>query len=150
MRTRKGLSQKEDRATTDHFAWGGDFLGFTQMHYSRTMTVKLYQLASAPVLSAGYGANNVTTLAPSGSYGTEWAVAMNAQLLDNLSWVFDGFYKNILVRICIPWGQVEKVGNVDMTHENFTSLELQIKAYPDPLKNHGYMYVNGGLATFAS
>ncbi len=142
-----GLKQREARATTDHFAWGGDFLGFTQQSYSRTMTVKLYQFASEPVLAAAYGANNVTTTAPTGSYGTEWAVAMNALLLDDMSWVFDGFYKEVLVRVVLPWARVEKVGDVDFTHKTLTSVELTLRAFPDPLKNHGYLYVNSGLNT---
>lgn len=145
-----GLKQKEDRATTDHFAWGGDFLGFTQDRYSRTMNVKLYQFANADVLATAYGKNNVTTTPPSSTYGTEWAVAMNSLLLDDLSWVFDGFYKSILVRIVIPWGRIEKIGDVDMTHKNFTSIDCQIKAFPDSLKNHGYLYVNNGVTTLSS
>jgi hypothetical protein len=142
-----GIKQKENRATTDVFAWGGDLVGTLQDKYDRTLTFKLMQFDNAEVLAVGYGIDNVTMTAASTSEGVEIAVAMNANLLDTRSWVFDGIYNQQLARIVIPIGRVITLGELDTTQKAFMTLECNLKAYPDSLNNHGYMYFNNGMTT---
>lgn len=142
-----GLKQKEDRTNTDVFAWGGDLIGTLQDKYSRTMTFKLMQFNNAAVQSASHGIGNVSVTAATTTNGNEIAVKLNATLLDTRAWVFDGIYGVQLCRIVIPIGRVVSVGDVDMTHKAFSTVECTLKAYPDANKNHGYMYLNDGQIT---
>jgi len=141
-----GLKQKENRTNTDQFAWGGDLVGTLQEKYSRDQTFTLLQFINSDVLSTAYGINNTTVIPATGVEGTEIAVKMNANLLDTLQWVFDGFYLNRLVRIVLPIARVTQIGDVDLTHKAYTKVQCTLKAYPDANKNHGYLYVNQGLA----
>jgi hypothetical protein len=142
-----GLKQRETRSTTDVFVWGGDLAGTLQTQYDRTMTFRLMQFRNTEVLSAAYGISNVSVVAATSTHGKEIAVKLNPKLLDTRSWVFDGFYQKNLVRIVIPIGRVVTIGEVDMTHKTYMTIECTLKAYPDSNKNHGYLYVNDGVTT---
>jgi hypothetical protein len=142
-----GLKQKENRRTTDVFAWGGSLVGTLQESYDRTMTYKLLQFNNSGVQAAGHGIANVTTIAATTTNGNEIAVLLNAKLLDTRAWVFDGLYNLQLARVVIPIGRVVSIGDVDMTHKMYSTLECTLKAYPDGASNHGYMYLNDGNVT---
>lgn len=142
-----GLKQKENRKTTDVFAWGGSLVGTLQTSYDRTMTFKLLQFNNSQVQAAGHGINNVTLTAATTSQGNEISVKLNATLLDTRAWVFDGLYNLQLCRVVIPIGRVVTIGDVDMTHKMYSVLECTLKAYPDSSANHGYMYLNDGAVT---
>ena len=144
-----GLRQREERTGTDVFVWGGDLVGTLQERYSRTMTFTLMQFMNTDVLATAYGINNVSVIPASATEGKEIAVKLNPTLLDTVSWVFDGFYQENLVRIVLPIGRVTAVGDVDLTHRTYTQIECTLKAYPDSTKNHGYMYLNDGIPTGA-
>ena len=142
-----GLRQRETRTTTDVFVWGGDLAGTLQTQYDRTMTFRLMQFRNVEVLKASYGISNVSVVPATSTNGKEIAVKLNPNLLDTRSWVFDGFYGENLVRIVIPIGRVTAVGEVNMTHKSYMTIECTLKAYPDSNKNHGYLYVNDGQKT---
>jgi hypothetical protein len=142
-----GLKQRETRSTTDVFVWGGDLAGTLQTQYDRTMTFRLMQFRNTEVLAAAYGISNVSVVPATSTNGKEIAVKLNPNLLDTRSWVFDGFYAENLVRVVIPIGRVVTVGEVDMTHKAYMTIECTLKAYPDSNKNHGYLYVNDGQPT---
>lgn len=142
-----GLKQKETRSTTDVFAWGGDLVGTLQDKYDRTMTFRLMQFRNVEVLKASFGLSNVSVVAANSTNGKEIAVKFNPKLLDTRSWIFDGFYADNLVRIVIPIGRIVMVGEIDMTHKAYMTIECTLKAYPDSNKNHGYMYINDGQPT---
>jgi hypothetical protein len=143
----KGIRDKEERRTTDTFAWGGGLVGTIQDSYTRTMTVTFLQFLDPSVLEVTYGANNVVVTPNTGSTGTEVAVACNDLLLDTLSWVFQGFYGNSLVAKVIPIARIVTVGEVNFTHKAFTTVEVTIKAFPDKLNNHAYLYTDDGVTT---
>lgn len=142
-----GLKQKEDRATTDQFAWGGDIIGTLQDKYSRTMTFKLMQFNNPNTMSVGYGIGNVSVTAATSTEGQEIAVQMNAKLLDTRTWCFDGIYNAQLARVVIPIGRVVTIGDVDITNKAYSTIECTLKAYPDSQRNHGYLYLNNGQPT---
>jgi hypothetical protein len=140
-----GLKQRETRSTTDVFVWGGDLAGTLQTQYDRTLTFRLMQFRNTAVLSAAYGISNVSVIPATSTHGKEIAVKLNPKLLDTRSWVFDGFYAESLVRIVIPIGRVVTIGEVDMTHKAYMTIECTLKAFPDSNKNHGYLYINDGV-----
>lgn len=142
-----GLKQRETRSTTDVFVWGGDLAGTLQTQYDRTMTFRLMQFRNVEVLKATYGISNVSVVPATATNGKEIAVKLNANILDTRSWVFDGMYGDNLVRIVIPIGRVVTIGEIDMTHKAYMTVECTLKAYPDSNKNHGYLYVNDGQPT---
>jgi hypothetical protein len=140
-----GLKQRETRSTTDVFVWGGDLAGTLQTQYDRTLTFRLMQFRNTAVLSAAYGISNVSVIPATSTHGKEIAVKLNPKILDTRSWVFDGFYAESLVRIVIPIGRVVTIGEVDMTHKAYMTIECTLKAFPDSNKNHGYLYINDGV-----
>jgi hypothetical protein len=140
-----GLKQRETRSNTDVFVWGGDLAGTLQTQYDRTMTFRLMQFRNVEVLKAAYGISNVSVVPATATQGKEIAVKFNPKLMDTRSWVFDGFYAQNLVRIVIPIGRITTVGEVDMTHKTYMTIECTLKAYPDSNKNHGYLYINDGV-----
>ena len=142
-----GLKQREERTGTDVFVWGGDLVGTLQEKYSRTMTFTLMQFMNTDVLATAYGINNVSVIPADDENGKEIAVKLNPQLLDTVSWIFDGFYQDTLARIVLPIGRVTQIGDVDLTHKTYTTIECTLKAYPDSAKNHGYLYLNDGITT---
>lgn len=142
-----GLKQKETRSNTDVFVWGGDLGGTLQTQYSRDMMFRLMQFRNVEVLKATYGISNVSVVAASTTQGKEIAVKFNPLLLDTRSWVFDGMYGLNLVRIVIPIGAIRQIGEVDMTHKSYMTIDCTLKAYPDSNRNHGYMYINDGQHT---
>lgn len=149
-----GLKQKEDRTNTDVFGWGGGLIGTVQEKYSRTMSFKLYQMLNPNVLATAFGHNNVTVTAPTNLNGTEMAVAMNPQLLDTLSWVFDGYYYTAagyeaLIRVVLPTARVTQIGDVDVTSKTFTSIDCTMKSFADGAGNYAYLYVNDGVTSGA-
>jgi hypothetical protein len=150
-----GLKQKEDRSNTDVFVWGGDIISTLQEKYSRTMSFKLYQFLDSNVLAAAYRNSNLTVTPATNVNGTEVAVQMNSQILDTLSWVFDGYYFTAagfeaLIRVVIPIGRITQLGDVDLTNKALTSVDATLKAFPDSSGNHGYLYVNDGVTTGGS
>lgn len=143
-----GVKQKEDRSTTDVFVWGGDLVGTLQEHYARTVSMKLLQVVNETVLGTGYGTFNVKKTAANSQHGTELAVKMNPRLLDTVSWVIDGFYKDALARIVLPIARIVTIGDVQMTHKEYMGIDVDsLKCYPDEFGNHGYMYFNDGQTT---
>lgn len=142
-----GLKQKEERTSTDVFVWGGDLAGTLQEKYSRTMSFTLMQFMNTEVLATAFGINNVSVIPADDTNGKEIAIKLNPTLLDTVSWVFDGFYQENLVRVVIPIGRVVTIGDVDLTHKAYTTVDCTLKAYPDATRNHGYMYLNDGVTT---
>lgn len=140
-----GLKQKEERTSTDVFVWGGDLAGTLQEKYSRTMSFTLMQFMNTEVLATAFGINNVSVIPADDENGKEIAIKLNPTLLDTVSWVFDGFYQENLVRVVIPIGRVVTIGDVDLTHKAYTTVDCTLKAYPDAQRNHGYMYLNDGV-----
>jgi hypothetical protein len=100
---------------------------------------------SPNVLSTAYGAANVTSTPATTYHGTYVAAQLNSLLLDTLSWVFQGFYKSALICKVVPIARVVSVGDVDMTHRAFTTVEATLKAFPDTSNNHAYLYVDDGI-----
>jgi hypothetical protein len=142
-----GIRDREERRNTDVFAWGGTLVGNLKQSYARTMTVRFMQFLDPDVMKVSYGTANTTVTPPTGTTGTSTAVALNALLLDTLSWVFQGFYRNALVCKVLPNARVVAVGDQDMTHRAFTTVECTIKAFPDQANNLAYLYTNDGLTT---
>lgn len=148
-----GLKQKEDRTNTNVFGWGGGLIDSLQEHYLRSLSFKLYQVLNPNVLATAYGHNNVTVTGPTSMNGTEIAVANNPQLLDTLSWVFDGNYVTAagyeaLIRVVIPTGRVLTIGDVDMTSKALVSIDItSLMTFADSNGNYSYIYVNDGVTT---
>jgi len=150
-----GVKTKEDRSSTDVYAWGANLVGSLQDKYSRTLSFKLYQFLNENVLATAYGNANTTVTAPTSLHGKEIAVKLNALLLDTLTWVFDGYYATTagyqaLVRYVIPVGRPVQIGDVNMTNKEFMSADITLKAFPDSNNNLGYLYVNDGIKTGSS
>lgn len=145
-----GIRDRENRRTTDVFAWGGGLVGTLQESYDRTMTVTFLQYLDPNVLTVSYGSANVTTTPATQSTGTEVAAALNASLLDTFSWVFQGFYNSALVCKVVPIARIVSVGEVNWTQRAFTTVEATLKAFPDADNNHAYLYTNDGVTTSGS
>lgn len=140
-----GIRDREERRNTDVFAWGGGLIGNLQQSYARTVTIRFMQFLNPDVLATAFGESNVS-VTPATSYsGQQVAAALNANLLEDVSWVFQGFYQSALVCKVLPIARVVSVGDIDMTHRAFTSVEATLKCFPDSNNNHAYLYTNDGV-----
>jgi hypothetical protein len=146
----KGIGNKETRRNTQVFAWGGGLLGTLQQSYMRQYSFNLMQLLNADVLGTVFGQNNVFSTPATSSQGHEFGVALNSNLLDTMTHVFDGIYQNqYLLRVAVPNGRVVTVGDMDFTNTKFSSAPCQMDCFPDTSNNFAYLYLNNGLTTTA-
>jgi hypothetical protein len=149
----KGLSQKETRSNQNFFGWGGGLINNVQKNYFRTMSFMLYQILNPDVLALAFGHNNVTVTGPTSMNGTEMAVALNPQILDTLSWVFDGYYftqagYEALIRLVVPKARVVEIGAFDISSETLSLFDItNMMPFPDQNGNYAYLYVNDGVTT---
>jgi hypothetical protein len=146
----KGIRNREERKTTDVYAWGGDLVATLQDSYTRTMEVTFLQFLDPEVISMAYGTQNVTVTPPTESTGTEVAAALNSLLLNTVSWVFQGFYQDALVCQVLPIARITSIGEVNWTNTALTTISATIKCFPDSLRNASYLYTNDGINTFGS
>lgn len=142
-----GLTRHEDRQNTDVFDWGGNLVATLQDRYGLTLTFKFLQVMNADVNKAVFGDTNVTVTPPSTNSGTELRILMNAKLLPNGCWIFDGMYQNINMRLVVPIARITQLGDVVWVHNKLCEYDVTLKPFPDAAGNHAYQYWNDGVTS---
>jgi len=140
-----GLERTENRNNTDVFNWGGDLVAVLQGEYGLEIKFKLLQVMNADVQKAVHGNSNVTVTPADSDHGAQIAAKLNAKLLDTGSWIFDGFYNLISMRLVIPIGRITQVGPVKWVHKELAAYDCTLKPFPDADGNHGYQYYDDGV-----
>lgn len=142
-----GVDRTEDRSNTDINDWGGNLIAVLQDKFGITLKFKLLQVMNADVQKAAHGTDNVTVTPATTSSGTEIKAKINAALLDSGSWIIDGFYMKMSMRLVVPYGRVTMVGPMKWVHRELVMYDLTLKPFPDDTNNHAYQYWNDGVTT---
>lgn len=140
-----GLERTENRNNQEKFNWGGNLVAVLQQEYGLEIKFTLLQVMNADVQKAVHGDSNVTVTPGDADQGAEIAAKLNAKLLPTGSWVFDGFYNLIEMRLVVPIGRITQIAPVKWSHKDLTGYECTLKPFPDSEGNHGYQYYNDGV-----
>lgn len=143
----QGLTKAEDRSNSEQFDWGGNLIAVLQEKYGLTLTFSFLQVMNADVNMAVYGTSNVTVTPATTTSGTELRILMNAKLLDMGSWIFDGVYQNVNMRLAVPLARITALGDVQWVHSALCKYDVTLKPFPDASGNHAYQYWNDGVTT---
>lgn len=142
-----GLTRAEDRSNSEQYDWGGNLIAVLQERYGLTLTFSFLQVMNADVNKAVFGDSNVTVTPATAEAGTEIRVLMNSKLLDMGSWVFDGQYQNVAMRLVVPLARITALGDVTWVHSGLCRYDVTLKPFPDSAGNHAYQYWNDGVTT---
>lgn len=142
-----GLVRAEDRSNSEQYDWGGNLIAVLQERYGLTLTFSFLQVMNADVNRAVFGDSNVTVTPATTTSGVELRVLMNAKLLEMGSWVFDGVYQNVNMRLVVPLARITALGDVAWVHNALCRYDVTLKPFPDASGNHAYQYWNDGVTT---
>lgn len=140
-----GLTRAEDRSNSEQYDWGGNLIAVLQERYGLTLTFSFLQVMNADVNKAVFGNSNVTVTPATTTSGQELRVLMNSKLLDMGSWIFDGMYQNVNMRLVVPLARITALGDVQWVHSALCKYDVTLKPFPDAAGNHAYQYWNDGV-----
>lgn len=129
-----GVVEMIDEQTKSIKAWGGDEVRVVRTSHAVAYKIPFIE-TNAETLALVYGDANVTATA------NGFAVEVNSDERDHMTWVLDMVDGDRLVRICIPDGQITDVADVTYVHDNATAYEVTLTCYPDASGNKAYKYV---------
>ncbi len=100
------------------------------------------------MLKAFYGDDNVTVTAATPSAGTLRTVKINADVLPHKSFVFEMKDGDAKIRIHVPDGQVNEVGEVTYNDGELIGYTVTIEAFRDTdLNANAVKYIDDGKPT---
>ena len=140
-----GLTETFDRTTDKIKAWGGATIKVVQSEYSVNYQFTLYETLNDEVLKAVYGTDNVTTTADTSTAGTLHSVKINGATLEHTPWVFEMKDGTARIRVVIPDGQVNTVGDITYTDGGIIGYPVTLEAFPDSSGNNAYKYIDDGV-----
>ena len=118
-----GLTEATERDTDKVKAWGGDTVKVLQTDYSATFSWTFIESASADVLKAVYGPDNVVDDAG------DIAVTAKSDQLPHMAWVFDVKDGDKRIRICVPDGQITETGEVTYSDGEVIGYEVTVESF---------------------
>lgn len=128
-----GITQSIDKDTTDITAWqNSDIVREVQTSHKVTYALKLIEL-TADVMEAVYGNHTSGTTLVTGA------------ALPHAAWVFHIIDGGQLIRLHVPDGQINEIGDVVYANGEEVGHEVTITAYPDGSGVKAYIY-NGAAA----
>jgi hypothetical protein len=140
-----GVTEGTDRSTEKVKAWGGDIVKVLQTEFSATYQFTFLESLNAEVLKTVYGDANITTTAATSTTGTLQAIKINSLILPHKSFIFEVKDGNAKVRIVVPDGQVNEVGEVTYADSEVVAYQVTIEAFQDASGNNAYKYTDNGV-----
>jgi hypothetical protein len=141
-----GLTETVDRSTEKVKAWGGDIVKVLQTDYSVSYQFTFLETLNTDVLRTVYGDANVTVTPGTPSAGTLRAVKLNSDELPHKAFVFDMKDGNARIRIHVPDGQINDVGEVTYNDGELVGYQVTIEAFRDAtLGAQAIKYIDDGV-----
>lgn len=127
----EGLTHGINWSTSQTRAWGGDVVLNSQTEKDHTYSFSALEALNTVVLAAVYGAKNV-----SGTLETGVTVRLNADEVNEKSWVFDEILRNgILKRTVIARGGITTIAEINDNDTDPIAYNITLQAMPDPELN---------------
>src|SRR5687768_3723578 len=140
-----GLTETVDRSTEKVKAWGGDIVKVLQTDYSVSYQFTFLETLNTDVLKTVYGDDNVTVTAATPTAGTLRAVKLNSDELPHKAFVFDMKDGDARIRIHVPDGQINDVGEVTYNDGELVGYQVTIEAFRDStLEAQAIKYIDDG------
>lgn len=137
-----GLTNANERSSTDIKAWGGDIVLSVQDEKTDTFSFTLIESLNMDALKAYFGDANVT-----GSLADGITVKSNSTELSEKIWVIDMILRGAVKRIVIPCGKVTATEEITYSDSDVVGLGMTITAYPDSSNNTHYEYIKAISST---
>lgn len=138
-----GLVNTNSMQTSEIKAWGGDTVMVAQTGKTDTMKFMLIESLNSDVLSAVFGAGNVT-----GTLSTGMTIKVNADLQEEAVWVIDMVLNgNVAKRIVVPSGVISALADITYKDDNVIGYGITLACLPDSSENSHYEYLKSGGAT---
>lgn len=137
-----GLTNAQDRSSTDIKAWGGDVVLSVQDEKTDTFSFTLIESLNTNSLKAYFGDDNVT-----GDLTNGITVKANSKELPEKAWVVDMILRGALKRIVIPKGKVTATESITYSDGAAVGLGVTVTAYPDSSGNTHYEYIKSNTST---
>lgn len=137
-----GLTNAQDRSSTDIKAWGGDVVLSVQDEKTDTFRFTLIESLNTSSLKAYFGDDNVT-----GDLTNGITVKANSKELPEKAWVIDMILRGALKRIVIPKGKVTATESIAYSDGAAVGLGVTVTAYPDSSGNTHYEYIKSNTST---
>lgn len=141
----KGVKVKIDDQTKTIDVWGGDEIGTLRDKFAIEYSFELFQVLSADVNAAIFGAANVSTAAATALHGKRIATMINMKLPPKCSLVLDAFYEDKAVRQVAPCCQRAGIADVTLVHNAPMTFEPTFKALRHTDGNHVLQYTDDGV-----
>lgn len=137
-----GLTNAQDRSSTDIKAWGGDVVLSVQDEKTDTFSFTLIESLNTSSLKAYFGDDNVI-----GDLANGITVKANSKELPEKAWVVDMILRGALKRIVIPKGKVTATESITYSDGAAVGLGVTVTAYPDSSGNTHYEYIKSNTST---
>lgn len=140
-----GATEGGERTVEKVKAWGGDIVKVLQTDHSLTLAFTFIESLNAEVLKAVYGDGNVDTTAATPTTGTLHSVAITGEQLPHKAFVLeikDGLAR---VRIVVPDGQINEVGEVTYSDGTVIAYPVTLEAFPDDAGVKAFKYSSDGV-----
>lgn len=138
-----GVKNEGSRETKETVAWGGDVVDTPQTKKTDIFSVTLIESTNVDVLKQIHGASNVT-----GTLATGISVNVNAKELPEQAYIFDMVLKdNTAKRICIQYGKIIEVSEIEYNDTNPIAYAIKISARPDASGDTHHEYIKAASTT---
>lgn len=143
-----GLSLTPDRSTDQLYDWSGNSIRQLLKSFDSTLTWSEMEMSYQSLCHA-FGAENVTRVAATEQHGEQIMVAINANMPESRSWVFNMKDGKNRMRIVVPSGQVTSIDEIDFTSSDAVKLPITLSCNTDEKGNKAYIYTDDGQVVVA-
>lgn len=139
-----GLQPGGERTLEEKRDWGGDVIANIQSGHSSSFQFTLLAVFDPDVLTAVFGASNVTVTPATVSTGTLITVAEGGEELPFGEWIFEMASGPRKQRIVIPNGQIGTVEELPIVANDLQGFTVSVNCYKDEAGKKVYRYYDDG------
>lgn len=143
-----GLTETIGRDTNKIKAWGGDTVKVVQTEFGVQYKFTMIESVKASVLTAVYGAANITTTAATAGSGAKHAIKIVSAQLPHSVFAFEVKDGAAKIRIVVEDGQITEVGDITYADEDVIGYEVTVEAFLGTVSQaQALKFINDGQPT---